>query len=199
MKVNKQWLEDHGLAQEDIDEFRHPGPDIMGGAPGHGDDDVRDERDESIRTKRDLENDLTSSFLEGSGDVGDLIKELLASVDTQNKFFFEGADDLFGRSQGTQLDAPLEAFRDRRLGNIRGQNAEFFGRRGTEGSTASLNALQRSTGQFDDEFGVLQLNRQDEQFNQSFALRTAGLEKAQIPSAVLMQLLALITKQQATV
>ena len=31
MKVNKQWLEDHGLTQEDIDEFRHPGPAIMGG------------------------------------------------------------------------------------------------------------------------------------------------------------------------
>ena len=31
MKVNKQWLADHGLTQADIDEFRHPGPDIMGG------------------------------------------------------------------------------------------------------------------------------------------------------------------------
>ena len=40
MKVNKQWLEDHGLTQEDIDEFRHPGPDIMGGVtlPGENEE-----------------------------------------------------------------------------------------------------------------------------------------------------------------
>ena len=191
MKVNKQWLEDHGLTQEDIDEFRHPGPDIMGGIT------TEPVEDEGISARAELQNDLSGQFNAGSEEVRALIDRLLASVETQNQFFFEGADDLFGRSQGTQLDAPLEAFRDRRLNTIRGQNSEFFGRRGTEGSTASLNALQRATGQFDDEFGVLQLQRQDEQFNQSFALRTAGLENQQIGPGVLQQLLALITQQRA--
>ena len=123
--------------------------------------------------------------------------DLLAKVDEQNKFFFGGADDLFGRSQGTQLDPQMAAFRDRRLGTIRGQVGDVFGRRGTGGSSAELNALNRSTGDFESQFGMQQLARRDEQFNQSFALRTAGMENEQLGPSLMLQLLAQMNQQKA--
>ena len=128
--------------------------------------------------------------------INDLIQQLIGNVGTQSEKFFSGADELLGRSQGG-FDPRLSAFRDRRLGAIRGQNAEHFGRRGTGGSTAALNALQRSTGEFDDQFGLTELDRQDEQFNQSFGLRTAGLETQQLSPAILLQLMAELRKQGA--
>ena len=200
MKINKQWLKDHGLTQKDIDEFRHPGPEIMGGqqdpegdfGPGGGG------RVPERRFNLEQEEARSRSLFTGiSEDVRDKIMQLLSTVGQQNRFFFGGADDLFGRSQGTQLDPQMAAFRDRRLGTIRGQNSEFFGRRGTEGSSAELNALNRATGDFESEFGVQQLARRDEQFNQSFALRTAGLENEQLGPATLIQLLAQINANQA--
>lgn len=194
MLVNKQWLEDHGLTQEDIDEFRHPGPDIMGGQDvgadtGPSDSNVPSGTNFSGDAQTRFQDSLTrrnNLFTGISDDVRDEIMRLLSTVDEQNEFFFGGADRFLQASQG--VDPRFEAFRNSQRGLV----SEQFERRGTGGSSAQRNALLRA----DNALGFQEMNRQNDLLTQSLAFRTAGLENEQLGPATLLQLLAKITANQ---
>src|SRR3990167_7391975 len=86
----------------------------------------------------------------------DVFRKLL---DELNPRFRGVADELQGIAGGE--DPRFDAFRQVQLGDASARNAEFFGRRGTSGSTASLNQLQRTTTGINASLGMQQLARQD--------------------------------------
>lgn len=218
-KINSQWLEDHVLTQEDIDEFRHPGPDIMGGnggGSGGGGSGGGDPGDSSGGTgpgggrlppplteqqlsnnqrMEELLNLLRQQFTGATNLIGEGIGQFGEEIGQEREFFSSAADRFLQQSEGT--DPRFQAFKQNQFNLLRGQNEQFFDRRGTGGSSASLNALQRSTGDLDTRLGFQNLQRQDENLTQSLSARTTGLELSQIPIALQMQLAALITKNQA--
>jgi len=126
-------------------------------------------------------------------------QEFIDLTGTQSDIFLGTADDLFAMSQGidplfdqaqNDLLGVLGNQRDRGLA----QTSNFFNRRGGGNSTASLNALERTGGQFDDRgielATMLQfagLDRSDALREESFDLRSSGVNMETIPLQLLIQ------------
>lgn len=132
-----------------------------------------------------------------SGDFGTNLRQLLAqsqfnqfnqgfnqqlggfneSLSQLNPAFLDAANFFQGVATGD--DPFLEA----ELGTLRGQTSEFFGRRGSGGSGAELNALNRGARQAQlNSFG----RRSDARLQSLEAIR-AFLENQQIPLSLLLQ------------
>ena len=189
MKVNEKWL------------AAHPGeelPPIMGGngsdggGGGHGSggegprgsDDIPPGGDSGGGFRRNRQPPAPSPL--------DLMiaefQKLLSGEGGLNQRFLGVSDELRGIAGGE--DPRFEAFRQMTLGDIGARNAEFFGRRGTGGSTAALNALQRSTLGANTQIGMAQLGRQDTARLQSLDVLRGFLENETVPIQLLLQKMA---------
>lgn len=106
----------------------------------------------------------------------------------QNPEWFRVADELRGIASGE--DPRFAAFQEGQFNLMRaneqaqlGQTSAFFGRRGAGGGTAELNALNRTSGQFDlqrqglaGQLGMTQMARQDQARLQALGARAGGLQ-----------------------
>jgi hypothetical protein len=168
MKVNEKWLE------------AHPGenqPPVMGGngsSEGGGID------PNPIKLRPSAPAGPAPLDLEL-----DAFKKLLGQL---NPRFLGVSDELAGIAGGE--DPRFDAFRQMQLGDVSARNAEFFGRRGTGGSTAALNALQRSTTGVNTQIGMAQLGRQDTARLQSLDVLRGFLENETVPMQLILQQLA---------
>lgn len=179
MQVNEKWLE------------AHPGeslPPIMGGegsvydlpgggstAPGTdssgGGGSFRGNRPPPAPNPLDLQMEAFRKLL-----------------DELNPRFRGVSEELAGIAGGE--DPRFEAFRQMTLGDISSQNASFFGRRGTGGSTAALNQLQRSTLDANTQIGMAQMGRQDTARLQSLDVLRGFLENETVPIQLILQKMA---------
>lgn len=109
-------------------------------------------------------------------------------LDELNPRFRGVADELQGIAAGN--DPRFEAFRQMQLGDASARNAEFFGRRGTGGSTAALNQLQRTTTGINANIGIQELQRQDQARMQSLDVLRGFLENETVPIQLQLQRMA---------
>src|SRR3990167_5109552 len=115
----------------------------------------------------------------------DAFRKLLKEL---NPRFMGVADELQGIAGGE--DPRFEAFRQVQVGDASARNAEFFGRRGTSGSTASLNQLQRTTTGINANLGMQQLARQDTARLGSLDVLRGFLENETVPIQLQLQRMA---------
>src|SRR3990167_6585070 len=109
-------------------------------------------------------------------------------LDELNPRFMGVADELQGIAG--EEDPRFEAFRQVQVGDASARNAEFFGRRGTSGSTASLNQLQRTTTGINANLGMQQLARQDTARLGSLDVLRGFLENETVPIQLQLQRMA---------
>lgn len=117
----------------------------------------------------------------------DLLKQFQDLLAAYNPRFLGVSNELQGISQGN--DPRLEALRNADLA----RTSEFFNRRGTGGSTAALNALNRTS----QGFNAMELQRQDTARLGQLDVLSGFLQNATIPFRLLLQQMGVQNAQAA--